>query len=147
MISKKIKDKQLLPDNDLIALLKKMVKQSNDSCEAYKKAGRKELLDNEMSEIKIINEFLPKQLSEEEMNKICVEKIKQGWSNTIKDMGKVVGALKKDYSDVMDFSKASQIIKRKFKMSMKYPKNYLEEIKFRLKVSQIVGKSVLKKKR
>ena len=75
MIAKKIKDKSSLPDNDLIALLKKMVKQRNDSCEAYKKAGRKELLDNEMSEITIINEFLPKQLSEEEMNKICLEKI------------------------------------------------------------------------
>ena len=61
MIAKKIKDKKTLPDNDLIGLLKKMVKQRNDSCEAYKKAGRKELLENEMSEINIINEFLPKQ--------------------------------------------------------------------------------------
>ena len=76
MIAKKIKDKSTLPDNDLVALLKKMVKQRNDSCEAYKKAGRKELLDNEMSEIVIINEFLPKQLSEEEMKKICAEKQK-----------------------------------------------------------------------
>ena len=50
-----------------------MVKQRNDSCEAYKKAGRKELLENEMSEIKIINDFLPKQLSEEETKKICLE--------------------------------------------------------------------------
>ena len=115
MISKKIKDKTSLPDNDLIALLKKMVKQRNDSCEAYKKAGRKELLDNEMSEIVIINEFLPKQLSDEEMKKICVEKIKQVGANNIKDMGKVIGALKKDYSDVMDFSKVSQIIKENLK--------------------------------
>ena len=115
MISKKIKNKTSLPDNDLIALLKKMVKQINDSCEAYKKAGRKELLDNEMSEIAIINEFLPKQLSDEEMRKICVEKIKQVGANNIKDMGKVIGALKKDYSDVMDFSKVSQIIKENLK--------------------------------
>ena len=115
MISKKIKNKTSLPDNDLIALLKKMVKQRNDSCEAYKKAGRKELLDNEMSEIAIINEFLPKQLSDEEMRKICVEKIKQVGANNIKDMGKVIGALKKDYSDVMDFSKVSQIIKENLK--------------------------------
>ena len=84
-----------MPDNDLIALLKKMVKQRNDSCEAYKKAGRKELLDNEMSEIVIINEFLPKQLSDEEMKKICVEKIKQVGATTIKDMGKVIGLFKK----------------------------------------------------
>ena len=60
MIAKKIKDKKILPDNDLIGLLKKMVKQRNDSCDDYKKAGRNELLENEMSEIKIINEFLPK---------------------------------------------------------------------------------------
>ena len=76
MIAKKIKDKNVLPDNDLIALLKKMVKQRNDSCEAYKKAGRKELLENETSEIKVINEFLPKQLSDDEMKAICIETIK-----------------------------------------------------------------------
>ena len=115
MISKKIKNKTSLPDNDLITLLKKMVKQRNDSCEAYKKAGRKELLDNEMYEIAIINEFLPKQLSDEEMKKICIEKIKDVGASNIKDMGKVIGALKKDYSDVMDFSKVSQIIKENLK--------------------------------
>ena len=72
MIAKKIKDKKTLPDNDLMSLLKKMVKQRNDSCDAYKKAGRNELLENEMSEIKIISEFLPKQLSEQETKKICL---------------------------------------------------------------------------
>ena len=111
IIAKKIKDKNVLPDNDLITLLKKMVKQRNDSCEAYKKAGRKELLENEMSEISIINEFLPKQLGDEETKKICLEKIKQLGASSIKDMGKVIGALRKDYADVMDFSKVSQIIK------------------------------------
>ncbi len=111
MIAKKIKDKQSLPDNDLISLLKKMVKQRNDSCDAYKKAGRSELLENEMSEIKIINEFLPKQLSEEETKKICLKTIKTVGASSVKDMGKVMGALKKEYSDVLDFSKVSQIIK------------------------------------
>ena len=115
MIAKKIRDKKTLPDNDLIGLLKKMVKQRNDSCEAYKKAGRNELLENEISEIKIINEFLPKQLSEEETKKICVETIKKVSANSIKDMGKVMGALKKEYSDVLDFSKVSQIIKENLK--------------------------------
>ena len=115
IIAKKIKDKSILPDNDLISLLKKMVKQRNDSCEAYKKAGRKELLENEMSEIAIINEFLPKQLSEEEMKKICIEKIKEVGASSIKDMGKVIGALKKKYADVMDFSKVSRIIKENLK--------------------------------
>ena len=111
LIAKKLKDKQTLPDNDLISLLKKMVKQRNDSCEAYKKGGRNELVENEMSEIKIINEFLPKQLSEEETKKICLETIKKVGANSIKDMGKVMGALKKEYSDVLDFSKVSKIIK------------------------------------
>ena len=115
MIAKKIRDKNTLPDNDLIALLKKMVKQRNDSCEAYKKAGRKELLENEMSEIAIINDFLPKQLNEVETKKICLEKIKEVGAVTIKDMGKVIGPLKKEYSDVMDFSKVSQIIRENLK--------------------------------
>ena len=115
MIAKKIKDKSTLPDNDLVALLKKMVKQRNDSCEAYKKAGRKELLENELSEIAIINDFLPKQLNEEETKKICLEKIKEVGAVSIKDMGKVIGSLKKEYSDVMDFSKVSQIIRENLK--------------------------------
>ena len=88
-----------------------MVKQRNDSCEAYKKGGRNELVENEMAEIKIINEFLPKQLSEEETKKICLDTIKKVGANSIKDMGKVMGALKKEYSDVLDFSKVSKIIK------------------------------------
>ena len=115
MIAKKIKDKKTLPDNDLMSLLKKMVKQRNDSCDAYKKAGRNELLENEMSEIKIISEFLPKQLSEEETKKICLETMKKVGASSVKDMGKVMGALKKEYSDVLDFSKVSQIIKESLK--------------------------------
>jgi len=115
MIAKQIKDKKTLPNNDLIGLLKKMVKQRNDSCDAYKKAGRNELLENEISEIKIINEFLPKQLSEEETKKICLETIKTVGASSIKDMGKVMGALKKQHSDVLDFSKVSQIIKENLK--------------------------------
>ena len=88
-----------------------MVKQRNDSCEAYKKGGRNELFENEMSEIKIINQFLPKQLSEDETKKICLDTIKAVGANSVKDMGKVMGALKKEYSDVLDFSKVSKIIK------------------------------------
>ena len=111
MIAKKIKDKKILPDNDLIGLLKKMVKQRNDSCDAYKKAGRNELLENEMSEIKIINEFLPKQLSEEETKKLCSEAAQKLGASSIKDMGKVMGELKKNYSDTLDFSKAGSLLK------------------------------------
>ena len=111
MIAKKIKAEKKLPDNDLTVVLKKMVKQRNESCEIYKKAGRNQLLNSEMSEIKIINEFLPKQLNEEETRKICIETIKNVGASSIKDIGKVMGVLKKKYSDVLDFSKVSQIIK------------------------------------
>ena len=111
MITKKIKAEKKLSDNDLTAVLKKMVKQRNESCEIYKKAGRNELLSSEMSEIKIINEFLPKQLNEEETRKICLETIKNVGASSIKDIGKVMGVLKKKYSDVLDFSKVSRIIK------------------------------------
>tara|TARA_B100000401_G_C52352180_1_gene506239 strand:- start:91 stop:534 length:444 start_codon:yes stop_codon:yes gene_type:complete len=115
MIAKKMKDEKVLPDSDLINLLKKMVKQRNDSCDAYKKAGRNELLENEVSEIKVISEFLPKQLGDEETKKICTETIKSVGASSIKDMGKVMGALKKKYSDILDFSKVSQIIKENLK--------------------------------
>ena len=64
-----------------------------------------------ITQVKIINEFLPKQLSEEETKKICLDTIKKVGANSIKDMGKVMGALKKEYSDVLDFSKVSKIIK------------------------------------
>ena len=111
MIAKKMKDEKVLPDSDLINLLKKMVKQRNDSCDAYKKAGRNELLENEVSEIKVISEFLPKQLGDEETKKICTETIKSVGASSIKDMGKVMGELKKNYSDTLDFSKAGSLLK------------------------------------
>ena len=111
MIAKKIKDKKILQDNELIGILKKMVKQRNDSCDAYKKAGRSELLANEVAEIKIINEFLPKQLSEEETKKICEETIKSVNATSMKDMGKIMGVLKSKHADSLDFSKVSSILK------------------------------------
>ena len=112
IIAKKIKDKNTLPDADLTSLLKKMVKQRNDSCEAYKKAGRDELLAVETKEIEIISSFLPKQLNYEETRKICEDTIKSVGANAIKDMGKVMGQLKKaSNSDSLDFSKVSNIIK------------------------------------
>tara|TARA_A100001015_G_scaffold185145_1_gene206004 strand:- start:440 stop:898 length:459 start_codon:yes stop_codon:yes gene_type:complete len=112
IIAKKIKDKNTLPDADLTSLLKKMVKQRNDSCEAYKKAGRGELLAVETKEIEIISSFLPKQLNYEETKKICEDTIKSVGASSIKDMGKVIGQLKKaSNSDSLDFSKVSNIIK------------------------------------
>jgi uncharacterized protein YqeY len=94
-----------------MGLLKKMVKQRNESCEVYKKAGREELLASETKEIEIISSFLPKQLSEEETKKICEDVIKKVGAASIKDMGKVMGELKKTHADVLDFSKVGSIIK------------------------------------
>ena len=100
-----------LSDQDVMGILKKMVKQRNESCEVYKKAGRTELLDVEEKEIKIISSFLPKQLSEEDTKKLCEEAIKETGASTLKDMGKVMGELKKTHGDVLDFSKVGSIIK------------------------------------
>jgi uncharacterized protein YqeY len=88
-----------------------MVKQRNESCEVYKKAGRNELLNSETKEIEIINTFLPKQLSEQETRKLCEDAITLVGASSIKDMGKVIGELKKKNADVLDFSKVGSIIK------------------------------------
>ncbi len=88
-----------------------MKKQRQDSAELYKKGGREELLNIEEAEIKIIDTFLPKQLSEEETKKICKEIIESVGASSIKDMGKIMGTLKQKYSDSIDFSKANVIIK------------------------------------
>ena len=100
-----------LSDGDISAILKKMIKQRNESCEVYKKAGRNELLENEQKEIKVINEFLPKQLSDEETKRICEEAIESVGANSMKDMGKVMGILKSRHAQTIDFSKVSIIIK------------------------------------
>ena len=87
------------------------MKQRNESCEVYKKAGREELLENEIKELKVISIFLPKQLSEEETKKICKEIVESVGASSMKDMGKVMGALKSKYTDSLDFSKVSIILK------------------------------------
>ena len=111
VIANRGKNSKELTDQDIMSLLKKMVKQRNESCEVYKKAGRDELLASETKEIEIISSFLPKQLSEEETKKICEDVIKKVGAASIKDMGKVMGELKKTHADVLDFSKVGSIIK------------------------------------
>ena len=111
LIANRTKEIKKVSDQDIIGLLKKMVKQRNESCEVYKKAERTELLEIETKEIKIISSFLPKQLSEEDTKKLCEEVIKKIGASSIKDMGKVMGELKKTHGDVLDFSKVGTIIK------------------------------------
>ena len=104
-------DKKETDDEDIKKLIKKMVKQRAESIEIYKKNNRTDLLEVEQNEYDILTSFLPKQLSEEDTKKICEEIISKTGAVSVKDMGKVMGALKKDYSDEIDFAKAGSLIK------------------------------------
>jgi len=110
-IASRTKGQKEMSDSDVTSILKKMIKQRNESCEVYKKAGRNELLENETKEIEVISVFLPKQLSDEETKKICEEAIKSSGASSMKDMGKVMGILKSNNADTLDFSKVSSMIK------------------------------------
>ena len=104
-------EKKETDDEDIKKLLKKMIKQRSESIELYKKNNRKDLQDIEELEVSIISQYLPKQISEEETKKICKDVIKSTGANSIKDMGKVMGELKKNNADSIDFSKAGAIVK------------------------------------
>ncbi|WP_440930225.1 GatB/YqeY domain-containing protein [Candidatus Pelagibacter sp.] len=104
-------NKKETDNEDIKKLLKKMVKQRAESIEIYKKNNRSDLLEVEQIEHDILTSFLPKQLSEEETKKICEQIISKTGAASIKDMGKVMGALKKEYSDEIDFAKAGSLIK------------------------------------
>ena len=103
--------KEEVKDAEIIKVLRKMKKQRLDSVALYKKGERKELMEAEEAEIKIIDTFLPQQLSEEETKKVCQEIIESLGASTIKDMGKIMVTIKQKYSDSIDFSKANIIIK------------------------------------
>ena len=103
--------KEAVKDSEIVKVLRKMKKQRQESADLYKKGERQELSEAEESEIKIIDTFLPKQLNEEETKKICKEVIESLGASSIQDMGKIMGFLKKKYSDSIDFSKANTIVK------------------------------------
>ena len=98
-------------DDDIKKLLKKMVKQRAESIEIYKKNNRTDLLEVEQNEYDLLTSFLPKQLSDEDTKKICEETIKKMGASSIKDMGKVMGTLKGQYSDEIDFAKAGSLLR------------------------------------
>ena len=98
-------------DNDIKQLIKKMIKQRNESIEIYKKNNRQDLLEVEEKEVSILSSYLPKQLSDDETKDICQKTIQEANAQSIKDMGKVMGILKKNYSDSLDFAKAGKILK------------------------------------
>tara|TARA_B100001027_G_scaffold171283_1_gene122738 strand:- start:270 stop:734 length:465 start_codon:yes stop_codon:yes gene_type:complete len=98
-------------DNDISKLLKKMIKQRTESIDVYKKNNRDDLLKIEQNEVKILSVYLPKQLSEDETKKLCSDLVSSLEAKSVKDMGKIMGELKKNYSDSIDFSIAGKIIK------------------------------------
>jgi len=124
MILAGIKDKDIqarakdnpdgIADDAILSLLQSLIKQRNDSVKLYQEAGRQELVDKELAEIKIIQSFLPQQLSEVETNQAIADAMKETNATSMKDMGKIMAALKAKYAGKMDFSKASQLIKTHF---------------------------------
>ena len=98
-------------DSQIIAILDKMVKQRRESIKQFELGGRSELAAQEEFEIEVLNEFLPKALSDDEINSLIQSTITDSGAETIKDMGKVMGELKKNYSDSIDFSKAGSMLK------------------------------------
>ena len=105
-------NKKETDDEDIKKLLKKMMKQRTESIDIYKKNNRSDLLEIEQNEFNILPSFLPKQLNDEETKKICEEVISKLGANSIKEMGKVMGELKKKHADEIDFSKAGNLLKQ-----------------------------------
>jgi uncharacterized protein YqeY len=103
--------KSALTDDDLLGLCQKMIKQRQESVELYEKGGRKELADQEREEIAIIQGFLPQQMSEDEGRAAIESVIKEVGAAGMKDMGRVMAALKERYAGRMDFGKASSAVK------------------------------------
>ena len=104
-------EKKETNDEDIKKLLKKMIKQRSESIEMYKKNNRSDLQEIEEKEVGVISQYLPQQLSDEDTKKLCSEIINYTGASSIKDMGKVMGELKKNNADTIDFSKAGAIIK------------------------------------
>ena len=104
-------NKKNIDDKDIKKLLKKMIKQRSESIDIYKKNNRRDLLEVEEKESEILLGYLPKQLSDEETKKICTQTVSKLGASSIKDMGKVMGELKKQYADSLDFAKAGSLLK------------------------------------
>jgi len=105
------KGKHALSDEELLGLLQKLIKQRQEAIELYDKAGRTELADRERGEIEIITTYLPKQMSEAEARAAVAQAIEATGATGIKDMGKVMAALKQGYAGRLDFGKASGLVK------------------------------------
>lgn len=121
LINAAIKDREIadrvdgksggIGDAEVLAILGKMTKQRNESARAYEEGGRLDLAERELNEIAIIEEFLPKQLSDEEITEAVKAAVSDTGAKSIRDMGKVMGALKGKYTGQMDFGKVGPMVK------------------------------------
>ena len=111
--SKDESSNESLSDNEIIQLLTKMIKQRKESAEIYKESDRSDLEKKENDEIEIIEQYMPSQINDDEIDKLISEIIDETGSSNIKDMGRVMAILKEKYSGQMDFGKASLIVKEK----------------------------------
>ena len=112
IINRSKPDKKKTDDEDIKKILKKMIKQRAESIDIYRKNDRKDLLEVEQKEFDLLSSFLPQQLNDEDTKKICTDTISKLGAVSIKDMGKVMGELKKKYPDNLDFAKAGQMLKK-----------------------------------
>ena len=118
LITAAIKQKEVderieLNDEQVVSVLEKMIKQRKDSIEQYEKAGRTELADKEKAELSIINEYMPAQLSEDEINTAIDAAIAETGASEMKEMGKVMGVLKPKLAGQADMSQVSALVKAK----------------------------------
>jgi len=122
LITAAIKDREIgvggqapveVGDTEVVAILQKMVKQRRESIATYEKAGRTDLADQERAEIDVIRGFLPKPLSQDETDAAITAAIAETGATSVKDMGKVIGALKATYAGRMDVAAASALVKAK----------------------------------
>jgi len=110
-IAARSSDKQCVSDEEVLQILSKMVKQRRESIKTYEEGGRPELAQQEREEIEIIESFMPRQLSDEEIEQAVADLMDEIGCEGLKDMGRTMGELKKRYAGQMDFGKASQIVK------------------------------------
>ena len=104
---------EIIPDSVILEILAKMVKQRTETAKLYEKADRIELADSEKKEIDVINAFMPKMLTKEELDTIIEESIISIGAKSLRDLGKVISKIKENYSGRCDFADVSQIIRKR----------------------------------
>ncbi len=109
------KSGELISDEEILNLLLNMVKQRKESVKIYSEAGREDLKEREEKEIEIINSFLPHQIKAEELKMIIIQSIKELDCNSIKDLGKLIGSLKKKYPGQLDMQEVAELAKKNLK--------------------------------